>query len=85
MLQVVLMRCVVGDLLCTELNSRDTFEGVRKGIDEDDLVALQLVQQKYKDKLKQRLIEVTRWFHCCYFQRHCMAFCHYILWPACCT
>lgn len=42
---------------------------MRKGIDEDDLVALQLgkaraeelsiVQQKYKDKLKQRLIEVT--------------------------
>lgn len=44
------------------------YAGVRKGIDEDDLVALQLgkaraqelsmVQQKYKDKLKQRLIEV---------------------------
>ena len=44
------------------------YVGVRKGIDEDDLVALQLgkaraqelsmVQQKYKDKLKQRLIEV---------------------------
>lgn len=44
--------------------------GVRKGIDEDDLVALQLgktraeeltnVQQKYKDKLKQRLAEVPQ-------------------------
>ena len=42
--------------------------GVRKGVDEDDLVALQLgktraeelsnVQQKYKDKLKQKLAEV---------------------------
>lgn len=41
---------------------------MRKGIDEDDLVALQLgksraeeltnVQQKYKEKLKQRLAEV---------------------------
>ncbi|KAA6424063.1 MAG: ATP-dependent protease Clp ATPase subunit [Trebouxia sp. A1-2] len=47
--------------------ARDYAAGVRKGIDEDDLVALQLgkaraeelsiVQQKYKDKLKQRLIE----------------------------
>lgn len=47
--------------------ARDYAAGVRKGIDEDDLVALQLgktraeeltnVQQKYKDKLKQRLAE----------------------------
>ncbi len=71
-------RCIVGDLFFTELNSCDNCEGVRKGIDEDDLVALQLgkaraeelsiVQQKYKDKLKQRLIEVIRWFYCCYSQ-----------------
>ena len=43
---------------------------MRKGIDEDDLVALQLgktraeeltnVQQKYKEKLKQRLAEVQQ-------------------------
>ena len=43
---------------------------MRQGIDEDDLVALQLgktkaeeltnVQQKYKEKLKQRLVEVQR-------------------------
>ena len=42
--------------------------GVRQGIDEDDLVALQLgkakadqlseVQKKYRDKLKQKLAEV---------------------------
>lgn len=50
--------------------SHCTGTGVRKGIDEDDLVALQLgktraeeltnVQQKYKDKLKQRLAEVPQ-------------------------
>ena len=43
--------------------------GVRQGIDEDDLVALQLgkakadqlseVQKKYRDKLKQKLAEVN--------------------------
>lgn len=43
--------------------------GIREGIDEDDLVAVQLgkakaaqlseVQQKYKDKVKQKLAEVA--------------------------
>ena len=52
------------------LNLLSGGSGVRKGIDEDDLVALQLgktrseeltqVQQKYKDKLKQKLAEVQQ-------------------------
>lgn len=48
--------------------------GIRQGIDEDDLIAAQLgkakaeqlsdVQQKYKDKIKQRLAEVYAVHEC---------------------